>query len=114
MENMMEWMIKENQKQELLRTLRCNRETERFGLILTEKEAAELMADREETLRENQRVEFGAGILPDIIEYFCDSAFILQENYVATIRELQEIFYLYKNESLDILTDEEILDFMRE
>ncbi|MDY2590150.1 MAG: DUF6323 family protein [Agathobacter sp.] len=33
-------------------------------------------------------------------------------DYVDTISGLQEIFYLYKNESLDVLTDDELLEFM--
>lgn len=31
-----------------------------------------------------------------------------------TITRLQEIFYLYKNESMDELTDDELLDYMKE
>jgi hypothetical protein len=64
-------------------------------------------------LSENQRVEFGAGILPKIIDSFCDSQFINQENYADILSELQEIFYLYKNETEDELTDDELLGFMK-
>ena len=60
------------------------------------------------------RVEFGKGILPEIIETFCDSPYLQQENYADVIAELQEVFYLYKNESEDNLTDEELLAFMKE
>ena len=49
-----------------------------------------------------------------IMEEFCDSSFISQNNYVETLIRLQEIFYLYKNEMQDELTDEELLHFMRE
>ena len=31
----------------------------------------------------------------------------MQENYADTLMRLQDIFYLYKNESLDELTDDE-------
>ena len=34
----------------------------------------------------------------------------MQENYADTLMRLQDIFYLYKNESLDELTDDELLE----
>ena len=59
-------------------------------------------------------IEFGAGIAERIICEFCDSDFINQENYVQTIIRLQEIFYLYKNEMQDEITDDELLHLMKE
>lgn len=38
----------------------------------------------------------------------------MQENYADTLMRLQDIFYLYKNESLDELTDDELLEYMKE
>lgn len=60
------------------RILEKNRETERFGLILSEKEAQLLVTERGNTLKKEQRVEFGESILPEIIDVFCDSAYITQ------------------------------------
>lgn len=91
-----------------------NQKTKKFGLSLTEEEAKSLVENRTETLKEQHRVEFGEGILPKLIFTFCDSPYIYQENYMDTITRLQEIFYLYKNESMDELTDDELLDFMKE
>ena len=59
-------------------------------------------------------MEFGQGILPKIIDTFCDSAYITQDSYCDTLIRLQEIFFLYKNEMLDEITDDELLEFMRE
>lgn len=102
------------QANQLEPVLSCNEFTKKFGLILSKEDAEILLQDRKDTLREQQRVEFGEGILPKIIFAFCDSSYIYQENYVATIGQLQEIFYLYKNESLDELSDDELLDYMKE
>ena len=71
------------------------------------------MERRKEDLKEQQRIEFGEGILPKLIFTFCDSPYIYQDNYVDTIIRLQEIFYSYKNEVMDELTDDELLDFMK-
>ena len=91
----------------------CNEYTSKFGLTLSKEEALVLINDRKESLKEQQRVEFGESILPKLIFTFCDSPYIYQENYVESIGKLQEIFYLFKNESLDELTDDELLDYMK-
>lgn len=112
--NMFELMQLEQQKKELKRLLSCNEKTESFGLVLTEEEATALMAARHDTLIDQRRVEFGEGILPKIVETFCDSQYLEQEEYADTLAALQEVFYLYKNESEDLLTDDELLEFMKE
>lgn len=96
------------------KVIEMNQKTKGFGLVLTEADARTLVECRKENLKEQQRVEFGEGILSKIIFTFCDSPYIYQENYVETIARLQEIFYLYKNESMDELTDDELLDFMKD
>lgn len=92
----------------------CNQYTEKFGLQLSSQDVMTLMKDRVEVLSEQHRVEFQGGILEKLIFAFCDSAYIYQDNYVETIGKLQEIFYLYKNESLDELSDDELIDYMKE
>lgn len=101
----------QSQTQELLKTVSY---TERFGLTLTKKDAELLAAERWNSLQTQKRVEFGEGILPKIIYEFCDSAYICQEDYVETLVRLQDIFYLYKNEMQDEITDDELLHFMKE
>ncbi len=91
-----------------------NRYTEQFGLTLSEKDTELLLAEKNRILKAEQRIEFGQSILPQIIETFCDSSFLSQNNYVETLIRLQEIFYLYKNEMQDEITDEELLHFMKE
>jgi hypothetical protein len=113
MDDMFELILAEQQKQEVARVLECNIKTEKFGLVLSQEDAANLMLSRKSALSENQRVEFGEGILPKIINLFCDSQYINQENYSDILSELQEIFYLYKNDTIDELTDDELLGFMR-
>lgn len=92
---------------------RTNDYTQRFGLSLSEEDVQELMVSHMECLKEEQRIEFGGGITDKLIFSFCDSDYIYQDNYVETIERLQQIFYLYKNESMDELTDDELIDFMR-
>lgn len=91
----------------------ANDYTSRYGLSLSEEEAALLLRERKDALKEQGRVEFGEGILPKLIFAFCDSPYIFQDNYAETLGRLQEIFYFYKNESLDEITDDELINFMK-
>lgn len=108
------WLFLLQQQNWLDRIMKTNRKTESFGLVLSGQDAALLLSERTNALRQEQRVEFGESITEKIIYEFCDSDFINQNNYVDTIIRLQEIFYSYKNEMLDEITDDELLHFMKE
>ena len=110
----MDWLEVMSQKNQIHKVMQMNQYTERFGLVLSEQEAEILVQEKSNSMRQEQRVEFGEGILPKLIFQFCDSPYLSQDNYVESIVRLQEIFYLYKNESLDDLSDDELLDYMKE
>lgn len=110
----MDWLEVMSQKNQIQKVMQTNQYTERFGLVLSEEDANLLVQERSSSLRQEQRVEFGEGILPKLIFQFCDSPYLSQDNYVESIVRQQEIFYLYKNESLDDLSDDELLDYMKE
>ncbi len=107
------WMVLLEQTQ-LQKVMETNQYTEKFGLVLSDQDARLLAQERKSTLVEQKRIEFGESILPGIIYEFCDSAYISQSNYVDSLIRLQEIFFLYKNEMLDEISDEELLHFMKE
>lgn len=109
-----DWMILLQQQTQVARVMETNQATEKFGLVLTEEDAGLILKERKDALLEQRRVEFGGGIVPKIIYEFCDSDFIDQNNYVETIVRLQKIFYLFKNEMMDEMTDDELLHLMKE
>lgn len=113
MDPMFELMSAARQKLKLENVLACNKDTELYGLVLSQEEAKNLMISRNNSLNENQRIEFGRGILTKIIYEFCDSQYVNQESYAEILSELQEIFYLFKNETQDEVTDDELLHFMK-
>lgn len=94
--------------------LKCNENTSNYGLVLSLEEAKELVETRNNTLKSYGRVEFGGGIINKLIEAFCDSAYITQKDYSCILNELLETFYYYKNETLDQLSDDELIDLMRD
>lgn len=92
----------------------CNALSARFGLSLSEQSIAVLSQARTETLVQTGRVEFGASVLPDIVEAFCDSPYLMQDEYEATLAGLMEAFYVFKNETRDRIADDELLERMRD
>ena len=109
-----DWMMLLQQQELLGRVVATNQVTEQFGLVLTQEDAGLILDERRNSLLEQKRIEFGEGIITKIIYEFCDSDFIDQSNYVSMIIRLQEIFYLYKNEMQDEITDDELLHLMKE
>ena len=108
------WIEVMQQKNQLVEVLKTNQYTEKFGLVLTQQDAELLVQERRVALKEQRRVEFGQGILPKIIFEFCDSVYIDQNHYLEILIRLQNIFYLYKNEMMDEISDDELLHFMKE
>lgn len=90
-----------------------NDRTARFGLTLTEGEQLSLAKKRSNALLETGRVEFGESAVPRILEAFCDSPYLMQDEYSAVAEELIDAFYLLKNACHGLLTDDELLGAMR-
>ena len=109
----MDWLVLQ-QKEQLSKVMGTNEITKRYGLALSEQEAQMILEEQKGALKKYQRAEFGTGITSKIIYEFCDSSYIDQNSYVDTIIRLQEIFYQYKNEMLDEITDDELLHLMKE
>lgn len=109
-----EMMQLQKQEKDVQMLISCNEKTETFGLALTPEDAKELVIRKNTSLKKHKRVEFDEGILPQLVFQFCDSQYINQEEYLETLTRLQDIFFLFKNESEDLLTDDELLNFMYE
>lgn len=108
------WLEEMNRQNLVRQVLETNCYTQKYGLVLRKEDAALLAQERANVLRAERRVEFGQSIMPKIIYTFCDSSYVDQDNYCDSLARLQEIFYQYKNEMEDEITDDELLEFMRE
>ena len=108
------WMSLLQQQNQLAKLVETNSATQQFGLVLSEQDAKIILEERKYSLAEEKRIEIKEGIAKKIILEFCDSEYIDQNNYVDTIIRLQQIFYLYKNEMQDEITDDELLHLMKE
>lgn len=95
------------------RLLACNAKTEAYGLRLTEQQAQALAVTRREALSKAGRMELGAGITEKLILAFCGSPYLCRENYEEVLQELVECFYLFKNETMDCLSDDALIRFLK-
>lgn len=93
--------------------IKCNEQTNKYNLILSQKEAQELVKTRNDSLTLNGRIEFGGGVVSKLIMEFCDSPYLMQSDYANTLHELIETFYYFKNESMDRLSDDELISLMK-
>ena len=101
-------------RERFLEELRTVNETSaRYGLILSENGMRALAQARNHALIDNGRVELGNSAVRAIADGFCDSPYLLQEDYETTLLELVDAFYYFKNACADRLTDDELIYAMR-
>lgn len=103
--------LQKRQKAEVIR--KCNDYSISYGLQLSEPDINQIIENHKEALQKSGRIEFGGGVIQKIIIEFMDSPYLTQDNYVFTLMELQECFYYFKNESLEELTDDELIHLMK-
>ena len=113
MENSYLEIISKREQAEIENIKKCNEYTSKYGIILSDNQIANILERRKETLKETERVELREGIIDKLIKEFCDSPYMNQENFAHNLYELIEIFYEYKNETMDLITDDELIKFMK-
>lgn len=96
------------------KVLECNKFSSGFGLSLTENEVKALAEHRMETLKATGRIELSGWVMPKLIFAFCDSPFIYQDNYEEMLFGLQEVFYYFKGEMLEEISDDDLIAVMKE
>lgn len=101
------------QKQAVAELEKCNDFTTQFRLTLSRRDAVELVESRTLALKSNGRIEFGGGVIEKIIREFCDSPYLSMHNYAETLHDLTDMFYFYKNETLDLMGDDDLIKFMK-
>lgn len=90
-----------------------NQIARRYGLCLTPSQIQILIAERFEVLADTGRVEFGEGVLPLLAYAFCDSPYIVRDDYASTLGALQSLFYTFKNETEDAMSDDELVEALK-
>ncbi|HYF75408.1 MAG TPA: DUF6323 family protein [Candidatus Nitrosocosmicus sp.] len=104
-------VMQELQRHEILET---NAVSGKYGLALTEEEAAEIVEVRNQLLQGYGRVELDMEAARKLIYSFSASPFVSQEDYSSGIKELQEVFYYLKSETNDELGDDKLIEIIME
>lgn len=94
--------------------LACNEQTAPYGLTLTPEAAAALAETQALSLKRAGRIEFGGGVMENLILAFCDSPYLDMQTYEQTLHVLAEGFYEFKNETCDVLSDAALVRLMRQ
>lgn len=113
MEDLYLEIVNKKKQLEIANIKKCNEYISKYGLVLSDNQIENILERRKETLKETGRVELREGIIDKLIKEFCDSPYINQENFAYNIYELIEIFYEYKNYTMDLITDDELIKFMK-
>ena len=105
--------INQKRQTEIANIKKCNEYTSKYGLTLSDKQISNILERKKDVLKDTGRIELREGIIDKIIKSFCDSPYITKENYETILYELIEIFYQYKNETMNLITDDELIEFMK-
>lgn len=93
--------------------LACNEEIGKYGLVLTEQQALALVQTRTSALKENKRIELNGGIVDKLVLAFCNSPYIDKDTFEDTLHELIGLFYDLKNNTWDTISDDDVIEFMK-
>lgn len=93
--------------------LACNEKSGDYLLTLTEEQAREIVEHKNTAAKENGLIELKGGVVPQIIDSFCDSAYLDSYNYVSSLKTFTTVFLRIRNELPGTVADEEIIYCLR-
>lgn len=94
--------------------LKINEQINEQGLGITLEDAKQIINTRDKVLNSYGRIELSLQSTEKIMKLFSDSSFINQNNYVSSINDLQETFYYLRNETKDKISDDELIELMKD
>ena len=94
--------------------LELNENSRSYGLTLNKEDIKEIINSRNNTLKSYGRIELDINVTKSIIENLYKSQYTDRDDYVELINDLQEVFYYLKNETLDQISDIEIIEIIDE
>lgn len=94
--------------------LSCNEVTCQYGLTLTAEQAQALVLSRNQSVKASGRIELGGGVIEKLIHSFAGSPYINTENYEETLHHLIDIFYSFKSDTWEAVSDDRLIQFMKD
>lgn len=84
-----------------------------YGLTLSSDQARALSETQARVLRQTGRLEFGEGIAGKLAAAFGASPYLATDTFEDALHELIELFYLFKNETDDRVSDDALVSYMQ-
>lgn len=91
---------------------RCNEITKRYGIKLSQSDAAALVAARDRALSRTGRAEFEGGVIEKLVMAFSDSPYLMQDGFAEAMEDIIDMFYEFKNDTLDEVDDDDAIKLM--
>ena len=110
--NILKFTMKDLQQESTQKLIKLNDESINYGLILNEKDIEGIMKNTNETLKRIGRIETSTNTLEKIIELVYSSPYTDKDNYIENINDMQEVFYYFKSQVLDLLSDDEVIEIL--
>ena len=92
--------------------METNRTSGKYGLQLSEQQAGELVSAEASLCAEGERIRRGGSAAALLAETFCKSSYLSQQEYAESLLLLLDIFYTAKEESLELIGDEELVQLL--
>ena len=83
------------------------------SLILKPNDIERLIITKNTILHDLNRVEINNNLLYKIINEFCTSPFLEQDNFITVVEEITELVYLFEAKISNVLTDDEIIHYLK-
>lgn len=100
--------------EQINKILNLNEETILYGLKLKKEDIMQIIEVRNQVVTGYGRIELGTDVINKLIKSFYNCPFIEQDDYMLTIMELQEVFYYMKNETEDRISDDELIEILKD
>ena len=86
-----------------------NAKANNYGLVITETIAREIAVYRSEALIENERFETNSNAISRLTSAFLETRYLNQDDFASTIGEIINLFYLIKNETGNLISDDDLI-----
>lgn len=106
-------IVNSNQDELIMEVMDAQEWLKGYDLILTRENIVRLFEVRKNSLKDFGLIEVDGNTILKIIYGFSDSDYIDKNEYVNILLELIRIFYYYQNEFRGMLSDDEIIRYMR-
>lgn len=110
--NILNFIMNELQEFPSKKLMKLNEESINYGLTLTEEDVRQITRNTKEMLKKTGRIETCTDSLEKIIAFLYSSPYTQKDYYVEVISDMEEIFYFFKNQVLDLLSDDEIIEIL--